>query len=73
MNNLMIVRVRQGVRDLDAIVDGLIERKTARGQQFRQRPTLHELHHEILEAVLATDLVKGADIGMVERRSRPRF
>ena len=42
-------------------------------QERRQRRPLEVLHHQVIDPVLAADVVDGADVGVAQRRQAPRF
>ena len=73
MNDVLVVRPRQSMRDLNAIIDRLANRYGAVPQQFPECAALQQLRHQIRRTVENAELVGGEDIGMVKSRSRLRF
>ena len=63
----------QTVYNLDSVLESFIERQRAFLEPVRQRLALDVLHHEVLDAVLASDIMKDADVRMIQLRDRFRF
>ena len=70
MNNARGMRLRQRVRNLNAISDGFTQFELALLDHRRQRRPAHVLHYDEVGVVLGVDFVDGDDIGMIERGSR---
>ena len=73
MDDPLPVRPVEGVRDLKAVPEHLIERERPFHQPIRQRLPLEVLHDEELDAVLVPDVVERADVRMRELRDRLRL
>lgn len=69
MYDAVVVRCRQCVGDLDAVVDGLANRKRAALQCVTQRLASEQFGDEVRRAVEGSELVDGEDVGMIECRS----
>jgi hypothetical protein len=59
--------------NLDGHDEGIVERQRALLQPVGQRLALETLHDEKRHALLVTDVVECADVGMGELRDRARF
>jgi hypothetical protein len=68
-----VVRVRESVGELDAVVHDLVDGQGSRRQQRVERLPLDELHRNVGLAVRLADFMNGADIRMVESGSGSRF
>jgi hypothetical protein len=73
MNDALAVRGRKGIRYLGGINQSAIERQRSAFQYCRQRFTLDVLHHEIGSPVLFSNIVKAADVGVVQGRDGSCF
>ena len=69
----MLMRVLEGIGELDAPMRGRFRIETSRGEPVRQLDSRHELHHDERVAVELADVVDGADVGMAQFRDRPGF
>ncbi len=73
------MRLVQPTRDLNPVLERLVERQRAFFQPLGQGLALDVLHDEVVDAVLAPHVVEGADVRMVQLRDRlgltlePRF
>jgi hypothetical protein len=67
------VRLRQTVRDLRRDVQRSLHGHRAGDGQLSQRLAVHELHRDERRLALAADLENRNDVGVVERRRRPRL
>ena len=67
------MREGQALGDLDRAGDRLGRRHRSLRQPRRQRLAVELLHHQEHRAVLLTDVVQRADVGMGERGDRRRF
>ena len=65
MDDPLGVGRRQGVGDLDAITQRLVQRQNALFHRRRQGLALDVLHHQISDAFMLADVVEGADVRMV--------
>src|SRR5579859_606155 len=63
----------ESIGNFHADFQSLAERQRAAGKTRGERLTLEILHDEIFGAVLVSDVVKSADVGMVERRNGAGF
>ena len=70
MNDALAVRALKSIGDLDTCFQCLIDRKRPAGEPRGQRLALQELHHQKVDAILVSDVVEGADIGMGQRGDR---
>jgi hypothetical protein len=73
MDDACAMRARQSIRYLHRVRQRLIKRDGAFLQPIGQRLAFQKLHDEEISGVLAADVVKRTDVGMVERRDRARF
>ena len=73
MNDALLVRGRQRLRDLDAKLDRFADGKRSCGQPLAQRLALEELGDDEGRAVMDPHVVNREDVGMVEPRGRPGF
>jgi hypothetical protein len=67
------VRGVEGVGDLDAVAQRLVEREEALLQTVGEGRALEVLQHEEIDAVLPADVVQHADMGMAEGGDRLRL
>jgi hypothetical protein len=56
-----------------AVPEYLFERQRTPSDAIGERFAVYQLHHEIVGALIAADVVKGANAGVIQRRDRPRF
>ena len=61
------------VRNLNPQLQHLLERQRLAGNAVLQRLAVEKLHRDELLAVLLADVVNGADVRVIQRRSRLRF
>src|SRR5262245_29991016 len=73
MNNARMVCRAEGGSDLNGVCERLIERQKTLLQPVGQRLALEELHDEKRRAAFLTDLVRRADVRMLELRERTGF
>jgi hypothetical protein len=59
----------QGVRDLGGVAQGLVQGQGTLLEPVVQRLALQVLQDEVVGAVLVSDVVEDADVGMVQRRN----
>ncbi len=57
---------RQGVDQLDRLLQQFVHRQRAPSQPRRQGLAGDQLHHQVVDAVVVTHVVQGADVRMVE-------
>lgn len=67
------MRLIEGVRDLDGVLQRLIERKRSAFQPLRQRLALEQFHHEVVGAFVAADVMQRRDVWMAETGDQLRF
>ena len=67
MDDAEPVRGLERVRDFNAEAEDLAQRQRAACQTGGQRLTLEQFEHQILDVVLAADVVQAADVRVVER------
>jgi hypothetical protein len=68
-----LVRPCEGVGDLDADLEGLVERELPTNEARCECFPVHVLHDEKVRAVLLTDVVECADVRVGQRRDRTGF
>ena len=73
MDDAFFVRRGQAARDLDARTRRPCGRQGAAPPALAQRLALEQLRHDVRRAAHAADVVHREDVGMIERRGRPRF
>ena len=69
VNDPMFVRLGQGGGDLRGVAERLVERQRAILQPGGDRVALEQFHHQVVGA----DVVKRADVGVIQRRNRARL
>ena len=70
MNDARTMRCVQPVRDLNPVLKRLLELQSSFLQSLRQRFPFDVFHDEVVDTVLFADVIKGADVKMVELRDR---
>ena len=73
MNDLTIMRMGQGVGDLNSIARHGLGRKLRAACHLVQGLSFNQLHDKIEAIIDAADLVNGADVGVVECRGGLRL
>ena len=73
MNQPLLMRLRECVRDLSADFHGFRDGQSSSCDTFGERLALEILHHEVVDVVLASDVEYGTNVGMVEAGQRLRF
>ena len=73
MHDPLPVRHCQRLRDGDTDFQNFIRRHRPLAQPVGQRFAFEELHDEEVGAVLRSNIVKMADVGMIQRRNRLCF
>ena len=73
MDDPTLVRMREGVRQLDSDPSHRVCGQRAARDQRVERSTIHVLHRNPRVLVFSADVVNLTDAGMVERRCRARF
>ena len=68
MDDALLVRRGQALRDLQRDVERLAHRQGAVGQPLPQRLPLEQLHHCVDDGGFAAEIVDGEDVRMRERR-----
>src|SRR5262249_22322322 len=63
----------EGIGNLQADVENLAAGQRLPRNDVLDRLTIEELHHNEMVAIDFVDFVDGTDVGMVERRRRPRL
>src|ERR1700677_4672918 len=66
MHDGFVMRGFEGVSNLPRDIEGFFERNRSLRDVLRQRRPFDQLHHE----VVWPDVVKRADVGMIQRRNR---
>jgi len=67
MDDARAMRRGEGIGDLNRHVEGLLERQRASLEPLLERFALQVLHHEEVDPILLPDVVKNADVRMVQR------
>ena len=73
MDDAFLVRRRQPLRDLHAVIDHAPHRQRTVLQRIAQRAAFQQLAHQVGRAVERAELEDREDVGMVERRGRLRL
>ena len=73
VNDSLLVRSGEAVRDLDADLDRLARRHGATFQPLAKRFTFEQLGDGVGRALVKPDVVNGQDVRMRQRRDRPGF
>ena len=63
----------QRIRNLDGVLQYLIERQWTFLETLRQRLAFQILHHQEISSVLLADVVEDADVGMIQAGDGARF
>ncbi len=61
------------LRDLTPVVQRAIDRQAAARNQLVERPPGHELHDDVIDALVLFDVVDRDDVWVVERGDRASF
>ena len=67
MDDALLVRGTQGLRDLRPEFHDLVEGQRALRQAIGERLALDELHHQEVRVTLVPDVEQRADVRVVER------
>ena len=67
----LLVRGGQAVRDLQRVVDRLARRDASAGERRAQRLAFEQLLHDVGRALVGPDVVDGRDVGVVQDAGRP--
>ena len=70
MGNALGMGFLQGLRDFRPDLQNLIERQLAFAEAIGERLALEIFHDQEVHAVLRTDVVQRADVGMIQGRDR---
>ena len=70
VDDAMVVSVRDGRSDLDAVRQDGRRRQAVSGDALLQKTAGDELHHDVRSTIQLEHLVDGADVGVVEPRGR---
>ncbi len=73
MNDAAAVRDGQRFGYGDSDLENFVQRHRAFAQAFRQSFAFEKLHHQVIGAILRSDVVEMADVGMVQRRNGAAF
>ena len=73
MHNPLVVCHGQRFGDGDPDLQNFVQRQRSSTEALRESFPFQKLHHQIVIAVLRTDVVKVADMRMVERGNGPSF
>ena len=66
VNNTLAMRFVQGIGNLNSVLESLVERQSSFLQSVGECISFDVLHHHEVNAVLAGDVVKRADVWMVQ-------
>ena len=67
MNDPLLVRGGQAVRNLDSVIHGFTQRQRTVLQPVAQCFTFQQFCHEVRAALVSSKLIDGYDIGVIER------
>ena len=73
VNDPLAVRLVQGIGDLDAAAQRLVERQGTVPETLLKRFALEQLHHQEIRLVLAADIEERADVRVRQPGDRPRL
>jgi hypothetical protein len=73
VNNAAGVRGVESVRDLDTQRQEILQLHRAVANDVLERGAFEEFHHYVGFAILLTDIVDGADVGVIQGGSGLRF
>src|SRR6185436_11095339 len=73
MHDARPVRAIEGVGDLDAEAEYVVDRERPALDAIRERLALDQLHDEVEIVPFAPDIVDDADVRMIERGDEPRL
>ena len=73
MNDPLPMRLVQGIRDLDAVAQRLLERQRASRESIGQGLALEVLHDEVLGLAFPSHVIERADVRVRELRDGSRF
>ena len=73
MNDPVSMRVIEGAGDVNRVCKRLVEREPPFRESSGQRVAFEALHDEKIDIVMTSDVVKGTDVRVRERRNRLRF
>jgi len=71
-DSLPVCRIERA-GDLDGMAQRLVRRQGYLRQALGQSLSFQELHHQVVDAVLVADIVKGADVRVGEARNSARL
>jgi hypothetical protein len=63
----------EAVADFDSIAKDLVDWQRPIAETIGESLAFQILHHEVADAVLLSDIMEGADVGMVQRRDGSGF
>ena len=73
MNDALLVRGRESVRDLRGDLDRFARRDGAPSETVAQRLAFQQLRDEVGRPVVIADVIDGEEVGMVEHPGRARL
>ena len=73
MDDSLLVRGRQSLRDLLRVVGGFARRERAGTQTLPQRLALQQLRHDVRRTAILANVIDRKNVRMVKCRRRPRF
>ena len=73
MDDALLVRGGQAVRDLHGVVERLAHRQGAAAQALAQRLAFEQLRDDVGRAVVHADVVHREDVRVIQRRGGSRF
>jgi hypothetical protein len=73
MDDADAMRGAQGVANLDRDGQRLVEPQRPALEAIVQRFAVEQFHDQVVDGLVAADVMDGADMRVVERRNRPRF
>src|ERR1019366_8971885 len=73
MNHSVLMRCRQGLRELHAQTENFLLRQRSGSHLFAECDSGDVLHHQEVRALLRVEVVNGGDVGMVELGENQSF
>ena len=73
MHHVLLVRSEKRIGDLGAVAKHLLDRQGTAAQPVGETLAFEKLHHQVVEAILMTDIEERADMGMGQRGDGARF
>src|SRR5438874_10813977 len=71
MDHSLAMRLVEGFRDLNAVLENLLQGQRAAPKAVGHGLALQVFHYQVLETVLGAHIVERADVRMVQHGNRP--